>query len=425
MPNETKHTLADFTEFRQTLLARPPAIVHGTAFLLLGLVLAALVWAALTEADLVVVAQGRVRPVDTPVDVFVPQSGQPGEQLGRHVLEVNYAEGDRVRAGDPLIRFDSSSIEYEIAKQEKIVSTAEAEIAKLDELERMLKQQAAATEEKFAAEFQRIENELQNSARQRELAISKAEAALQVAQQEEERYRKALAEGAGTETELQRIALRAKDAADDLAAAKLPVDRTALEVQRRAEKLAKQEIAARRQEVELQRLSRQRERDTAQAAIEELQQRRRQSVLRAPEGGVVITAELQPGDVVPLNEPVLKIAPGDGLMFEGVVAAADVGHLRPETAVRVKIDAYNYQQYGTVPGRVEFISSDSGVVENAKQGNVVIYYVRIALDEHELRYGKLRGDLKFGMTGRAEIVTGRASLLSLLFRKIRRIISLG
>ena len=46
--------LADCTEFRQALLARPPAVVHGTAALLAILLGTALGWAALTRADLVV-----------------------------------------------------------------------------------------------------------------------------------------------------------------------------------------------------------------------------------------------------------------------------------------------------------------------------------------------------------------------------------
>jgi len=63
MRNEPIHNLADCTEFRQTLQARPPRIVHGTALLLVVLLGAALVWSAVTKADLVVRAPCMVRPV--------------------------------------------------------------------------------------------------------------------------------------------------------------------------------------------------------------------------------------------------------------------------------------------------------------------------------------------------------------------------
>jgi hypothetical protein len=39
--------------------------------------------------------------------------------------------------------------------------------------------------------------------------------------------------------------------------------------------------------------------------------------------------------------------------------------------------------------------------------------------------GELRGLVRLGMTGQTEIITGRESLLSLLFRQIRQTISLG
>src|SRR5262245_65440156 len=50
--------LSACTEFRQTLQARPPRIVHGTVLLLTSLLASAVAWAALTKADLVVRASG-------------------------------------------------------------------------------------------------------------------------------------------------------------------------------------------------------------------------------------------------------------------------------------------------------------------------------------------------------------------------------
>lgn len=62
MRNATIRDLADCTEFRQTLQARPPRVVHGAAILMSALLAAALAWSAVTKADLVVRAEGRVRP---------------------------------------------------------------------------------------------------------------------------------------------------------------------------------------------------------------------------------------------------------------------------------------------------------------------------------------------------------------------------
>jgi hypothetical protein len=128
------------------------------------------------------------------------------------------------------------------------------------------------------------------------------------------------------------------------------------------------------------------------------------------------------GDLLEPGKPVLELARQEGFLFEGSVPSAEVGHLRVGMAARIKLDAYNYQQYGTVGGTVRFLSpdSDAGGAERA-----VTYTVKIALASAELGRGEYRGRVKLGMTGQADIVTGHRSLLALLVKRIRQTISLG
>jgi hypothetical protein len=51
--------------------------------------------------------------------------------------------------------------------------------------------------------------------------------------------------------------------------------------------------------------------------------------------------------------------------------------------------------------------------------------VKIAIDGHEVGQREHRGHIKLGMTGVAEIITDRESIVSLLVRSIRQSISLG
>ena len=51
--------------------------------------------------------------------------------------------------------------------------------------------------------------------------------------------------------------------------------------------------------------------------------------------------------------------------------------------------------------------------------------VKVALLRNEVGHGPVRGPLKLGMTGQADIVTDRESLLVILLRRIRQTISLG
>jgi hypothetical protein len=51
--------------------------------------------------------------------------------------------------------------------------------------------------------------------------------------------------------------------------------------------------------------------------------------------------------------------------------------------------------------------------------------VKVALEGSEVGRGEYRGEIKLGMTGQAEIVTGQESILALLVKRVRQTISLG
>jgi len=92
---------------------------------------------------------------------------------------------------------------------------------------------------------------------------------------------------------------------------------------------------------------------------------------------------------------------------------------------RVEEKAYDYQKYGSVAGRVVFVSPDSEFGADAATQRPPVYTVKIALEDDHVGRGPHRGRIKLGMTGVAEIVTDRESILSLLVRSIRQSVSLG
>ena len=83
---------------------------------------------------------------------------------------------------------------------------------------------------------------------------------------------------------------------------------------------------------------------------------------------------------------------------------------------RVKVDAFDYQKYGWVEGRVAFVSPDSEAEEGA---GAVGYVARIERTRDHVGRGEMQGQLKWGMTGLADIVTGEEQLLGLAFRKLK------
>ena len=111
------------------------------------------------------------------------------------------------------------------------------------------------------------------------------------------------------------------------------------------------------------------------------------------------TGDVKVGDLLERGKPVMEIAAQQGFCFEAAVPSAEVGHLRLGMPARIKLDAYDYQQYGTVAGTVVFISPDSGVLEGH---STATYLVRIALAGEEVGRGDLPrpGQAGDGRSGR-------------------------
>ena len=128
---------------------------------------------------------------------------------------------------------------------------------------------------------------------------------------------------------------------------------------------------------------------------------------------------MQPG------QSVASIAEQTGYRIDVNVSNEDVGQLQVGMPTRIKLDAYDYQKYGTLAGTVIFVSPDSEVSQNPHSQQSATYTVKISLKGEEVVRGNLRGRIKLGMTGSAEIVTGQESLLALLVKGIHNSISLN
>jgi multidrug resistance efflux pump len=423
MRHEVIFDLADCTTFRQTLLARPPAIVHGTALLLAALVATAVAWSALTQADLVVRARGRVRPVSAPKKIFNAARGEVlSASVGGRVVESNAREGDEVHRGDVLIRLDTSRIDSDIARQRQTLRAAEEELAGLDQLAALMKSQYEAVRAKAEAELSQARDEVRREKEARESDLRLAQVEANAASDEEAALRKLVARRASSAADLIRAVVKSREASERLTKARLPVDEGKVEVLRRSLDLAARDDAVRREELTQRRNAKRAEAESIRIGLTALELEREQAVIVVPIDGVVTSCEVKVGDILERGRPVAEIAEQAGFRFEATVAAADVGHLTLGMPARVKLDAYDYQKYGTLHGLVCFLSPDSGPAEG---GKAPTYTVRIALDGDEVGRGESRGRIKLGMSGQAEIISGRESLLSLLSRRVRRSISLG
>ena len=428
MPRDLLVDLADCSEFRQTLAARPPRIVHGTALLLTALLVAAVAWSALVEANLVVRAMGRVRSVEIPTRIFTSASA---ELVGR-VVEAPFDEGDVVRQGDLLVRLDTERLDNRLARLERSIEAAEEELATLTALETLLSLQLGSAKEKAQAELDQAEAALARSVDQRASEIRRTQADLKAAEEYLGRCQKLRESRVITEQELLKAETDLRQAQEKLVQAELPVDQPQVAIARRALELVDRDFAVRRAELQARQVVKQGEAEAARKELANLKLQRKEAELRSPLDGVVVAGHVQPGDVLQPGKPLLEIAPQGGYRFEAVVASQDVGDLRVGMPVQIKFDAYDYQKYGVLTGKICYLSPDSRVIEEGDQAPDQVkpampagFLVRIDLDAEEVGRGELRGRVKLGLGGTAEIVTGRETVLEILLKRIRQTISLG
>src|SRR5262249_33401566 len=225
MGNDGFLDLADCTEFRQTLQARPPQIVHGAAILLVVLLGTALVWAAVTEADLVVrAAGGQVRPVNPPRQVFLDFSGDvPSTSLGIAVVAVKYQQGDLVKEGAELILLDTKRLDYEIGKLRLTIAEGEKELAQLTDQAKVLAHQFAKTQLETEAERTQAEQEIQRDKAKQVEDVSVAQAKFTLARQKLDRAQQVKRKGAMAGEVLEEHMAQAAEAEGELKRAELPI----------------------------------------------------------------------------------------------------------------------------------------------------------------------------------------------------------
>lgn len=147
--------------------------------------------------------------------------------------------------------------------------------------------------------------------------------------------------------------------------------------------------------------------------------------VRSPMDGIVRNVRLTTlGGVAKPGEEIMQIVPvDDDLIIEAKVKPADIAFVKPGLPATVKLDAYDYSIYGTLEGKVTYISADTLDVD-VRNNEQPYYRVQIKTSIRNLA-GKSneRIDIQPGMTAVAEIKTGKKTVLQYLTKPITKTIS--
>ncbi|MGN6447479.1 MAG: HlyD family type I secretion periplasmic adaptor subunit [Brucella intermedia] len=146
--------------------------------------------------------------------------------------------------------------------------------------------------------------------------------------------------------------------------------------------------------------------------------------LKSPVRGIVKNLSLTTrGGVVKPGETIMEIVPlDDQLYVEAEIKPRDVAFLSPGLPATVKITAYDYSIYGSLKGKLVFISADTMSADTIraemKRDNEPYYRVRVLTDTAYLHGPDGPLPIKPGMVAEVDIQTGAKTVLDYLLKPI-------
>jgi HlyD family secretion protein len=144
-----------------------------------------------------------------------------------------------------------------------------------------------------------------------------------------------------------------------------------------------------------------------------------QKFLKSPVDGVVLSFNIKnTGKVVQSGQTIAEIAPEDSpLVLSALIPNQNAGFIKTNMPVQIKLDAYSYQDYGTIPGKVISISADTKADERLG----AVYQVEIELDKDYITNDRQVIKFKPGQTATANIIIRQRKVLDLFLDPIKKL----
>lgn len=145
------------------------------------------------------------------------------------------------------------------------------------------------------------------------------------------------------------------------------------------------------------------------------------TILRSPMHGVVNNLNVTTiGGVVRPGEEILQIIPMDEELFvEAQVRPEDIANIRRGQEATIKLSAYDYTIYGTLKGRVDFISADTFKDDRVREAEQDPHYkVTLRVDMGALTDRQAQIEIRPGMQAQVELHTGQRTVLQYLMKPL-------
>ncbi|MBN8664187.1 MAG: HlyD family efflux transporter periplasmic adaptor subunit [Chitinophagales bacterium] len=157
------------------------------------------------------------------------------------------------------------------------------------------------------------------------------------------------------------------------------------------------------------------DKEKLQAQMNQLNLERNRFYVYSPISGVVQNIQSRyPGTYIAAGETLCTISPETTLIGECFVNTRDVGLLKIGQQTKFQIDAFDYNFFGILTGKIISIDNDFTIVENKP-----VFKVRCSFDTTQLHLKNgYKGELKKGLSFQARFIVAERTLWQLLFDKI-------
>jgi len=415
-----------------------PLPAHVALYTLAVLLVIAILWSVFGSVDRIVVAPGKIA-TRTPMLVMQPFTTS-------RILQINVKAGDHVRKGQVLVKFDPAFAQADVVALQHKVETLKAQTARLeaelagqkfsagpgDSAERITQAQIFDHEmSDYAAELKQRDSRLT----QVDSQIKVDEANLPGLHSQRDMARRVVtiqqglrAQQAAAELDVMRAQASEIDA--DLKLENTTGELAKLRAQRAETSQERQAFLDKWRSDHNQQLVQARQ-DLAESTetLNKAHRMRDLTEIVAPVSGTGLeVADRSEGSVLREAETLVTLVPdGADLYVEANVPSRDISYVKVGDTVRVKLETYPFQRFGTVNGRLDVISADSiplkqdpAQPKREDAASQLVYRVQVRITDSLRDLAARSIHVRPGLVASAEIKTGKRSVASYILDPVLR-----
>lgn len=154
-----------------------------------------------------------------------------------------------------------------------------------------------------------------------------------------------------------------------------------------------------------------------QTKLRQIQIQNEETIIISPIEGIITKLYgISDGSYTHSGQQIIEISPNGELVAECAVKSKDIGFIYPSQKVKVKLDAFNYNEWGMLEGKVTEIYDDIFISEHQNQAHFKVY---CSLDNYKLYLKNgFSGSVRKGMSAYVLFIISRRSLANLLYDKL-------